>query len=520
MDMEIIIGLVTIIVVLAFATRFLTIIPAPVIFTLGGLLLSGVPRLSDIALEPKLIFLLFLPPILFYAAYHTSWRDFVANIRPISLLALVLVAFTTMGIAVLFKYLIPAMPWAVACVLGAIISPPDAVSATAVTHRLKIPHRIITILEGESLVNDASALVIYKIAVVAVLIHSFSIVEASLSFVITCSGGILLGLILGWLMLLARKYTDVPVSVTISLLTPFVIFMLAEKLGVSGVLAVVMAGLIVGWLGPKLLPAATRLRTVAVWETLNYLLQGVVFILIGLQLPVILANLGDWSYAELALFVTAMVITIIVIRFIWVFFATYVIRAVFPSIRRRDPYPAWQGVVIIAWAGMRGIVTLGAALALPFQTALGEAFPMRNLIIFLAFASIIGTLVFQGATLPLLIKWLGIQDDEQILQEEQVAREAIGKAMLSTVENLAGGNAFSKHALEIAYRECLIYSAAHLSVADSDRVGCAQELRAIRQKMITAARLQLINLREHGVISGDILHAIQAELDLDEIRLS
>ena len=519
---EIIIALLTVIIILAVTTQPLKI-PYPVIFIIGGLLLGLIPELPPVLLDPHLVFLLFVPPILFSAGYFTSLRDFRANLRPISLLAIVLVALTTFGIAAVFKWLLPGMPWVIGCVLGAIISPPDAVAATSIMHRLKIPKRIVTIVEGESLFNDAIGLILYRFAVAAVVTGSFSMADASIHFVSTCIGGILVGLIIGWIIAQSMaRMVDTTVSIAVTLVTPFIIYIIAEKLSVSGILAVVVAGMMLGWHAPRAMSAKMRLRGHAVWDLVSFLLNGIMFVLMGLQLRIIMTGLGHWSHFDLARLALAVVGAAIVIRFFWVFFAAYVIRAVLPSVRRYDPYPPWQGIVVIAWAGMRGIVSLGAALALPITVANGTPFPARDLIIFLAFTTIIGTLVFQGITLPLLIKWLGLKQDDIFVREEQEARAAIGQAMLEEIEKLQNNHSISKRAFEIANRECLVYSTSLLSddVDEQEAKDCAKEIRTVRRKLIKTGRQRLIELRHSGAISDEVLHAIQREFDLDELRLS
>lgn len=519
-QIEIFIALLFIIVTLAVVTRCSSI-PYPIIFTIAGVLLGFVPYLPNVAIAPHLVFLLFLPPVLYFAAFFTSWRDFRANIRPISLLAFVLVALTTIAVGMVIQWLEPAIPAAVAYTLGAIVSPTDAIAATAIMRRFKVPRRIITIIEGESLLNDASALVLYKFAVAGVVIGGFSLADVTMHFFVDSAAGILFGLAVGWLLIhLTRRLDDSVISIAASLLIPFVTYVVAERLGISGVLAVVASGLLVGWYAPKTFSPARRLKGAAVWETFIFLINGFVFILIGLQLPKILSELGNWSYAELTILTLAIVATLIVMRFIWLLFAVYGLRALFPSIQKRDPRPPWQQVVIIGWVGMRGIVSLGAALALPLLLADGQIFPYRDLIIFLTFSSIVGMLIFQGLTLPLLIKWLGIKPDGLSLEEEKIARQAIGKAMSREVEELKVKQMISERAFSVANRECLLYATHRHDNEGPEIQDCVDELTIIRQQMITIGRNKLLELRYQGVISDEVMHIIQAEFDLDEMRLT
>src|SRR6266567_4513636 len=394
---EIFVGLLLAVAVLALVARRLTI-PYPILFVVGGLVLGLVPKLPKVRLDPELVFLFVLPPLLFPAALFTSWRDFRANLRPISLLAIGLVLFTTVAVACLAHYFMD-LPLAAGFVLGAIISPPDAIAATAIAERLKVPRRIVTILEGESLVNDATALVAYRFAVVAVVSGSFSLAHASGQFFIVGTGGILLGIAVGWVAeQFHKRVYDAPIEITVSLLTPFAAYLLAERLEVSGVLAVVTAGLYLGWRIPEITNFQTRLQARPVWDMVEFLLNGFVFILIGLQLPEVLRALSGNAISIPRLVWDAMLISlaVILIRILWVFPATYLPRLFFKKLCRHDPYPKWQHVTIVAWTGTRGVVSLAAALALPDTIRDGSPFSGRDLILLLTFIVILATLVLQG----------------------------------------------------------------------------------------------------------------------------
>src|SRR5471032_92600 len=386
---DIFVGLLLTVAVLAMLARKLHI-PYPILFVIGGLLLGWLPGLPKVTLNPELVFFLFLPPLLFPAALFTSWRDFRLNLRPISLLAIGLVLFTTVAVAYLAHYFMH-LPLAAGFVLGAIISPPDAIAATAIAERLKVPRRIVTILEGESLVNDATALVAYRFAVLAVTTGSFSLAHAGGQFFVVGIGGILTGLAIGWLaQQFHKRVDDAPIEITVSLLTPFAAYLVADDLGVSGVLAVVTAGLYLGRRLPELLTFKTRLQGGPVWEMVEFLLNGFVFILIGLQLPQVLHALSshDISIHQLIGYALFISLAVILIRILWVFPAAYLPRLLFKGIRDRDPYPKWQHVTIIAWTGMRGVVSLAAALAIPLTmdgTPDSPPFVDRDLILFLTF---------------------------------------------------------------------------------------------------------------------------------------
>src|SRR3989454_11335291 len=409
---EIFVGLLLAVAVLALLARKLHI-PYPILFVIGGLLLGLIPKLPKVRLDPELVFLFFLPPLLFPAALFPSWRVFRASLRPISLLAIGLVLFTTIAVALLAHHFMD-LPLAAGFVLAAIVSPPDAIAASAIADRLKVPRCIVTILEGESLVNDATALVAYRFAVVAVVTGSFSLAHASGQFFIVGIGGVLIGLAVGWLAAqFHKRVDDAPIEITVSLLTPFVAYLAAERLGVSGVVAVVTAGVYLGWRMPELLTFKTRLQGGPVWEMVEFLLNGFVFILIGLQWPEVLRALSGNSIPihRLVRYALLISLAVILIRILWVFPATYLPRLIFKKLCKHDPYPKWQHVTIVAWTGMRGVVSLAAALALPDKIQDNSPFPGRDLILFLTFVVILATLVVQGLSLPPLIRWLGVKDD-------------------------------------------------------------------------------------------------------------
>src|SRR5437773_7380630 len=446
---EIFVGLLLAVAVLALLARRLHI-PYPILFVIGGLFLGLIPKLPKVRLDPELVFLFFLPPLLFPAALFTSWRDFRANLRPISLLAIGLVLFTTIAVALLAHHFMD-LPLASRFVIGDIISPSDAISTTAIADRLKVPRRIVTILEGESLVNDATALVAYRFAVVAVVTGSFSLAHASGQFFIVGIGGILIGLVVGWLAeQFHKRVDDAPIEITVSLLTPFVAYLSAERSGVSGVLAVVTAGLYLGWRMPELLTFKTRLQGGPVWAMVEFRLNCFVFILLGLQLPEVLRALSGNAIPIHRLVQYALLISlaVILIRILWVFPATYLPRLIFKKLCKHDPYPKWQHVTIVAWTGMRGVVSLAAALALPDTIRDTSPFPGRDLILFLTFVVILATLVVQGLSLPPLIRWLGVKDDGSMEKEEREARLKANQAALARLNEIAERDPAKADALE------------------------------------------------------------------------
>ncbi|MGH2417262.1 MAG: Na+/H+ antiporter, partial [Candidatus Limnocylindria bacterium] len=413
-------------------------IPYPILMVIAGLLIGLVPGFPRVELDPETVLVLFLPPILFSAAYFLSPRELWRNVRPISLLAVGLVITTTLAVAAVAMALAPQLGWPVAIALGAIVSPPDAIAATAIARRLNLPRRLVLIFEGESLVNDATALTTYRLAVVAVAGGTaLDIGGAAMSFVTVAVGGALVGLAVGWATAwLLSLLDEPPVEVLISLLAPFAAYLPAERIGVSGVIATVAAGLYVGWRSPRVMGSDTRILGTAAWKMVIFVVNGLAFLLIGLQLPTVAADIEGYELGELLGLAAAICATVIIVRLAWVYPATYLPRWLVPSIARRDPAPPARVVLILGWGGMRGAVSLAAALALPLQTDAGEPFPGRGLVIFLAFAVILVTLLGQGLTLPTLIRRLGVVDDGSLEHEVIHARTVASEAALVRIEEL------------------------------------------------------------------------------------
>src|SRR5271170_7512580 len=521
---EIFVGLLLTVAVLAMLARKLHI-PYPILFVIGGLLLGSIHGLPPVHLNPQLVFLFFLPPLLFPAALFTSWRDFRLNLRPISLLAIGLVLFTTITVAYLAHYFMH-LPLAAGFVLGAIISPPDAIAATAIAERLKVPRRIVTILEGESLVNDATALVAYRFAVAAVLSGSFSLAHASGQFFIVGIGGILIGLIVGWLaQQFHKRVDDAPIEITVSLLTPFVAYLAAERLNVSGVLAVVTAGLYLGRRMPELLTFKTRLQGGPVWEMVEFILNGFVFILIGLQLPGVLHALSGHNIPiqRLVWYALFISLAVILIRILWVFPAAYLPRLLFKNIRRRDPYPSWRHVTLIGWTGMRGVVSLAAALAIPLTIQSGDPFPDRDLILFLTFIVILATLVVQGLSLPLLIRWLGVKDDGSMEKEERAARLKANQTALARLNEIGEHEPAKASALQRLRAEYEDHIR-QVQGAEFKNAGTAlrlfsSEFERLSHEALQVERRTILQLRNEDAIADEVLRRIQQDIDLAEARL-
>ena len=499
-------------------------VPYPVVLVLGGLALSFVPFLPVIRLDPDLVLFFFLPPLLYPAALFTSWRDFRRNLRPILFLAIGLVLMTTTVVAWVAHAVIPGLPWAAAFALGAIVSPPDAVAAEAILKRLRVPTRIEAVLSGESLVNDATALVAYQFAVVAMVTGQFSLGTASLRFVFVGAGGVALGLLVGVVMRWVQKQLDdPPVQITISLLTPFAAYLLAERLAVSGVLSVVAAGVYLGWHSTAL-SVRTRLQAQAFWEMVAFLLNGFIFIMIGLQLPGILRNLSHEPFSRLTTYGLLISATVVLVRIGWVLPAAYLPRWLSPRLRARAPVPSWRHIVIVAWAGMRGVVSLAAAFALPLVLANQQPFPGRSYILFLTFCVILTTLVFQGLTLPMLIRKLGVEDDGTIDREERAARLRANEAAVDFIEQKSHAEHFPEEVMvrvraEYCDRMEQLHRCGESSGNPSGEVATPIYQR-LQQGALQVERRTIIALRDSQQINDEALRHIQRDLDLAEARLT
>jgi Na+/H+ antiporter len=498
-------------------------VPYPILLVVGGLGLAFVPGLPRVDIRPDMVLLIFLPPLLFSAAWLTSWRDFAANGRAIALLAVGLVVATTTAVAWVAHSLIPGIGWPVAFVLGAIVSPPDAVAATAVTHRLKVPRRIVTILEGESLVNDATGLVAYKFALAAVTTGSFSLASATGRFALVAVGGVAVGFAVGWLVAqIHRRMENFELETVITLLTPYAAYIPAEHLGVSGVLATVTAGGYLGWRNPELLSALTRFRGRGVWSVLLLLFNGLVFVLIGLQLASIrelttsvsLANLVGWSAAVSA--------AAIVVRMIYVPLGIYLPRLISRRLCVLEN-PSLRNVTLVGWTGMRGIVSLALALALPLTLPSGQPFPHRSTIVVLSFSVIFVTLLLQGLSLPAVIRGLRLPSDDADLREE---REAMLRAADAAVHRLDEIDQTSIVHPQLMARVRLPYQQRLERLTEQTRddpeckltEGEEAAFHKLRGEALATERKTAVMLRNQGRISEEVLHRVQEALDLEALQ--
>jgi monovalent cation/hydrogen antiporter len=489
-------------------------VPYPILMVLGGLVLSFTPGLPEFDLPPELVLIAFLPPLLYSSAFFTSLRDLRANIRPIGLLSIGLVGATTVGVAVVAHAVVDDLPWAAAFVLGAIVSPTDPIAATSIASRLGAPRRVVTIVEGESLVNDASALVLYRAAVVAVTTGTFTLWEAGARLVMNAIAGIAIGLAVGYVIRQVRKrMNDPPSELAISLLTGYLAYLPAEALGVSAVLAVVTAGIYLGWHTPELTNAETRLQGFAFWTILVFILNAALFTLVGLQLPSVLDGLDAWSTRELIVAAATVCATVVLVRIAWVLFFSILQRTTVPT----------ANATVVAWAGMRGAVSLAAALAIPLETHAGAPFPDRELIIFLAFSVILVTLVGQGSTLPALIRALRIEDDGGEAREEAKARKRAAMAALERLSELEGEDWVMD---ETAGRMRGLYDFRVRRFGErfdesTDGANEAQSLsyQRLRRELLDAERSAVLDLRRDGVVSDDVMNRVLRDIALEDVRL-
>lgn len=529
-DLALFIVLATVVALLIAAQ--VTRVPYPILMVLGGLGLALIPEIPDVELEPELVLLIMLPPLLYAAAYFTPLRELRRNVRPIGLLAIGLV-LATMSVVAVVAHGALGFGWAEAFVLGAIVSPTDPVAATAIARRLGVPGSIVTIVEGESLINDGTALVAYKFAVAAVVTGSFSAFGAGLDFVVSVAGGIAVGVAFGAAIAFVRRRLDnPPVEITIALFSAYFAYLPAEAIGVSGVLAAVTVGIYMGRLTSRLTTPTTRIQGIAVWEIVTFLLNSALFILVGLQLPTVVEGIGGLDSGELIVDGLLIALTVMAVRVAWVFPLTYLPHLLSKTVRERDPNPSWQNTLIVAWTGMRGAVSLAAALALPLVIDGGGAFPNRDLILYLTFSVILGTLLIQGLTLPLLIKLLGVDDrDETLEREENEARLAATQAALARLDELVSEEWVLEDTVErvrgsYRFRErrfaALVPDGEFDGGIDGDGIDYESRTVAYQRllrEVLDAQRATLLELRKGGHINDEVLRRIERELDLEDSRL-
>jgi monovalent cation/hydrogen antiporter len=521
-DIEtILVSLLLSVVVLGTIAR-LVHVPYPIVLVIGGLALGLVLGPDDtVTLDPELVLVLFLPPLLYSSAFFANLHDIRAGFRVVTVQAVGLVLVTMCVVAVVAHALIPDMPWAVAFVLGAIVSPTDALAPAEILRRLHVPRRLVSLIEGESLLNDGTALVAYNTAIAAVG-ASFVFLDATGDFVVNVAGGIGVGLVVGKVLVeVRRRINDIPTEITISLLSGYAGYIPAEALHVSGVLGAVTAGIVIGWAAPQISTASMRLQGFAVWEILTFLLNALLFVLIGLQLPTILEGLTDETPLTYLGWAAAISAAVILTRLIFAEVFTRFIRFVDRREIQRARRASWRMRLVGAWCGMRGAVSLAAALALE------PDFPQRDIVLFLTFAVIFATLVLQGLTLPPLIKALGIEDDGADEREELLGRRAAVEAALERLDELGEAewtrdDTTERMRLMYEYRQRRFAIRAG-ELDDGDGADAVESRSRRYQKMVrsvlTAQRERLTELRNRGEISNEVMHRLERELDLEDERL-
>jgi Na+/H+ antiporter len=523
---QLFVALLMVISVIAFLAARMRI-PAAILLVLAGVGLALIPGLPPVELAPEVVLLLVLPPIIYSSSVAMSWREFRFSLRPISLLAVGCVAFTATAVAAASHFLL-GFSWELGFVLGAIVSPPDAVAPLSIARRLQLPRRIVVILEGEGLANDATALILYRFAVAAVGGGAFSLAHAASTFVAIVLGEFVFGIAIGWSMLHLRRWVGNPrIEIMLSLLTPFVAYWPPELVGGSGVLATVTAGLYISWNGPRLIGAPTRLQGIFFWDFLIYLIEGIVFLLTGLQAHTLIAGLKTYSASQLAISAAIVSVAVVVTRFVWMFPATYLPRWLIPSIARDDPAPPWQWPFVLAFTGVRGIVSLAAALAIPLTTADGGPFPHRDLILVLTFVVVLVTLVGQGLTLPAVVRALGLSNAgrreraAQRVEEFEVRREAIDAAG-ARLDVLAADPEVPDEIvarLRAHHRQRLAQIAVR-SAEDADQRKLVSKADELDLLLIDAER-ELVNRKyRDGALKDETRRRIERELDLRDAQLA
>ena len=512
-------------------------LPFPVLLVFAGLFIGFIPQLPELALDSDVVFLIILPPLLYDAASKTSWLEFKNSIRPISALAITLVFFTTVTVAITAYYLIPGFTWPLAFVLGAVVSPPDAVAASGIIKGLGLNKKVITIIEGESLINDASALIAYRYAVLAVTTGSFVFWKAGIQFFIVSSLGILIGFISGYLFIWIHKRIEnnLVVETSLSLLTPFFAYLAAEHFHASGVLAVVTAGLFISRKSPEVFSYQTRMGTRVIWDTLIFLLHGFVFILIGLQLPSIVKNMGNYPMSSIIGYGLTISLVTIVVRIIWVFAGAHwqnLFRKKKNSIDdskvNKLPDDTWKNVLVVAWTGTRGVISLAAALALPLVLVDGTAFPKRSSIIFLAFVVIIVTLVVQGLSLPILIRWLKIKSNDNTDEKEKELQLYMANSTLHFIEKefpIPGDNKLQNQ-LKMQYEQLIRKLNKELHLHKRAKYANRKVQIPVPDNLLNAQieinkfqRSLLLKLHQDGEFSDIVIRHIEREMDIDELKL-
>jgi CPA1 family monovalent cation:H+ antiporter len=512
--------IISLLVAVAFLSALATRIgiPYPILLVVGGLGLGFVPGVPDVRLEPDLVLVVFLPPLLYSAAFFADLRALRADARTITMTSTVLVVATAAAVAVAAHALVDGLPWAVAFALGAIVAPTDPVAATQILRRFDVPPRLVNTIEGEALVNDASALVLYRISVAAITGGAFSLLDAGLRFVVSATVGVAIGLVVAVIIReLRSRLDDPPVEITLSLLSGYAAYIPADAVGASGVVAAVTTGIAIGWWAPGIASPSVRQEGFALWSLLTFLLNAILFVLIGLQLPAILDGLSGESPGFLLGTAAGVSAVVIVTRIAWAMLVPYAFRTIDRRPSQVARRVAWPNRLVSAWCGMRGAVSLAAALALPATT------PQRDLLVFLTFAVIFATLVLQGLTLPKLIRALHIERDDREEREELRARLVATQAALARLEELGAEEWTRDDTIErmtglYDYRRRRLKARAG-KIEDDGYEDRSQAYQRTIREVLEAQRAAVVALRNDGTISNDVMHRIERELDLEDERL-
>ena len=507
------IGFAAVVVAVTAIARRLPV-PTPILQVVAGFLVGLVPGLSIPQLEPNLVFFVFLPPVLWAAAFFTSLRDFTANRRPIGLLAIGLVLATSVAVAMAARTLFPGMTWAVAIALGAIVSPPDAVAASAIVTRLPVPRRVMVVLEGESLVNDASALILYRSAVAAAVTGVFSWGESVVRFFVDAGVGVAIGMLVAWLVVRVLRWSkDALAETLVTLAAPYVAWLTAETVHVSAVLACVAGGLYLRRHFSSAVSPLSRLQNRSVWDLAIFLLNSAIFLLLGAQIRTLLDENPGGSLSSLLRAGAIISCVAIVVRLVWVPIAVVLPRVLSRRLRRVDPVPPWTAIFLVSWTSMRGIISLATALALPLALANGGPFPFRNEIIVIAMCVILFTLVLQGLTLAPLIRRLGFAPDDRYHSEIRVARLEALRRGAEAIEDLSREDWVD--ARDVRWLRDEIRDRIRLL---EHHTGEPEARRRLRTEVLRAERRMLVRLRNEGAISDDVLLTLEQELDLEALR--
>ena len=507
----------------ALVARRINVAPA-ILLLLAGTALAFVPGMPSLELPPELVLLVVLPPLIYSASVAMSWREFKYNLRPIILLAVGCVIFTAFAVAAATHYLI-GLPWSIGFLLGAIVAPPDVVAPLAIARKLGIPRRVLVVLEGEGLANDATALILYRFAVVAISTGAFSLPKAAGTFLAIVVSELLFGAAVGWLSLRMRhRARDPQVEITLSLITPYVAYWVPEHLGGSGVIATVACGLYMSWNGPLLISSATRLQGIFFWDLVIYLIEGLLFLLTGFQMRLLFEKSKAFPLDDILLATALVTVMVIVARFAWGFPATYLPR-LSKRLRERDPSPPWQWVFVLAFTGVRGAVSLAAALALPFALPNGEGFPYRDLILFVAFGVIFITLVGLGLGLPLVVRWLGMAQAgraEHVAEHESeiTARREALDAALKSLDAITDDRELSDEVVKLLRARHDIRANQLPDSLDPDAYQVSATGRQLTRELIAAERKFIHLLLRDGKITDEVRRRIERDLDLEEASLA